>query len=259
MKNILNTNPPSIPLTPGPQFDRKSFDDAIWQKGYEVILERALRCPCHAPDAPLINCHNCFGTGYFFVNALRTIALITGINQNNKYKVWSQELLGTIAITVRDNDKPNLSFFDRITIKNQYSYFTENLGIRAWNATENFVFTTYKPVEVLAVYAFVGSDQQLQKVDPSLYNIKADNPYCIQLHETVVSASNVVSVYYKHEPEYRILDLPHEIRSSWVTDKKTGATQAIQLPVQAIGRRSHLINIEKPNYDGSGVIINEDV
>lgn len=255
-KNILQSQSSSATAFT-PQFYKNEFESSIWHKGYEVILERALRCPCHAPDAPLIDCQNCFGTGYFYINPLRTIALITGVNQNNQYKNWSEELLGTIAITVRDEDKANLSFLDRITIKNQYSYYSENLVVRSDNVNE-FVFTTYKPVDILSIHVFVSSSEKLLKLDQFSYEINPDNPYCIIL-KNVTLMNGVISVYYKHEPEYRVLDLPHEIRASWVKDKKTGQMDRIQLPVQAIARRSHLITMEKPNFDGSGVIINDNI
>lgn len=41
--------------------------------------------------------------------------------------------------------------------------------------------------------------------------------------------------------------------------QESGQLNKIELPVQAIVRRSHLIAMEKPNFDGSGVIYNEDV
>nr|DAD83496.1 MAG TPA: hypothetical protein [Siphoviridae sp. ctxc31] len=256
-KNILTKSSPSLTGVASPEFFKHEFDAAIWLKGYTVILERALRCPCHAPDAPLIDCQNCFGTGYFYVNPIKTQALITGINQNNRYKSWSEELLGTIAVTVQDTDKANLSYFDKITIKNQFSYYSENLDIRR-NQTNSFVFTTYKPIKVLAVYVFVSSNQPLLKLDETSYYIKEDNGYCLVFNEDLTE-EKIVSVYYMHELEYHVLDLPHEIRASWEKDKKTGALIPMQLPVQAIARRSHLIAIEKPNFDGSGVMINQDV
>ena len=258
-KNILQS-PPSVITSFTPEFYVNEFESAIQAKGYDVILERALRCPCHAPDAPLIDCQNCFGTGYFYVNPIKTKALITGINQNNQYKNWSEELLGTISITVRDIDKPNLGYFDRVTLKDQYSYYSENLSLRD-NGERRFVFTTYKPVEVLAVYVFASSNEPLQKLDKTVYSIGESNGYCIEFEEGSLDglANGIVSVYYKHELEYHVLDLPHEIRASWVKNKSIGSMDVIQLPIQAVARRSHLIAIEKPNFDGSGVMVNEDI
>lgn len=253
-KNILQQASPGLSNF-RPEFIKTDFDQATWAKGYDITLERALRCPCHGRDAALPDCQNCFGTGYFYVNTVKTKGLTTNINQNNQYKPWSEELLGTIAITVMDADKQNLSYFDRITFLNTYSYFSENLEIRSANGV-NFVFTTYKVVNLLAIYIFVSSNQKLIKTTNA--HVNPNNPYCLILDEEIPQ-NGYVSVYYKHCPEYHVLDIPHEIRSSWSTNKKTGELFKIDLPVQAIARRSHLIAIEKPNFDGSGIIINDDV
>ena len=74
-KNILVKPAPNLTGIASPEFFENEFDAAIYLKGYRVILERALRCPCHAPDAPLVDCQNCFGTGYFYVNALSLYVL----------------------------------------------------------------------------------------------------------------------------------------------------------------------------------------
>lgn len=256
-KNILSSPGPNLTGVASPEFFKNEFDGAIWLKGYDVILERALRCPCHAPDAPLINCQNCLGTGYFYINPTKTKALITGINQNNQYKNWTEALLGTISITVRDVDKSNMSYLDRVTIEKEFSYYSENLVIRK-NETNSFVFTTYKATDVKAIYLFISSSEKLFKLDKNDYSINPNNPYCIIFNEDL-SEEQIASVYYQHNPQYLILDLPHEIRASWVKDKKTGELNRIELPVQGIGRRCHLINIEKPNFDGGGTIINDNI
>lgn len=254
-KNILNQKSPGLSNF-RPEFIKPDFDQAIWAKGYDVILERAMRCPCHGKGAPLIDCQNCFGTGYFYVNPVKTKGLITGVNQNNQYKTWSEELLGTIAITVMEVDKINLSYFDRIKFMSEISYFSENLEIRS-DGDVYFVFTTYQIESLLGMYIFVSSNEKLQKTNAA--HVSENNPYCLILDLDELPSNNCISVYYKHCPEYHVLDLPHEIRSSWNTNRKTGQMFEIKLPLQAIARRSHLIAIEKPNFDGSGVIINDNI
>lgn len=254
-KNIITTSAPKLIGAVNPQFKLNEFEAAVWNKGYDVILERALRCPCNAPDAPLIDCQNCFGTGYFYINPTSTKALITNLNQNNKYNRWSQELLGTIEITVNDANKSNLSYFDRITIKKEYSYYSENAVIRHYNMN-TFVFTTYKPVDVVSIHLFDSPTEKLIKMSSVDYEINPENPYCITFTGDVLGKS-VASIYYKHEPEYFVLDLPHAIRASWATNKDTGKEERIRLPLQAIARLAHLC-VFRTNYDGSGVIINDN-
>lgn len=254
-KNILQTPSPGLSNF-RPEFIKTDFDQAVWAKGYEVQLEKALRCPCHGEGAALSDCQNCFGTGFFYTNTIQTKALITGINQTTPYKNWSAELLGTYAVTVMDVDKANLSYYDRMTFLTEYSYFSENLKIRENNGVL-FVFTTYKIQELLAVYTFEASDKKLRKTVESY--VSNTNPYCLILILSEIPENGYVSVYYKHHVESHVIDIPHFIRASWVTDTLSGKQNKIQLPIQAIVRASHLIATDKPNYDGSGVIINDDV
>ena len=66
-----------------------------------------------------------------------------------------------------------------------------------------------------------------------------------------------VSFLYKHRVEYHIIDAPHEIRASMQANKQSGALEVIKMPLQAVGRRSHLIDMQRPNFDGSGLIFND--
>lgn len=257
-KNILQSAAPNLAGQPIVEFRKPDFDAVVWQKGYKVIIEKALRCPCHAPDAPLIDCQNCYGTGYFYINPLSTIALMTNLNQNNYYKNWSETLMGTVEVTVRDIDKPNLGYFNRITVKDQFSYFSENCVIRSYNE-DTFVFTTYKPVELISLHIFNQYDKKLIKLSEEEYELNPNNPYSIILKLKELPINGIVSIYYKHEPEYHVIDLPHEIRASFVKDKPSGKMQQINLPIQAIARRSHLIAIGIPNFDGTGTINNDNI
>lgn len=257
MANVKLTPTPNLNNMASPEFRLEEFEAAIYNKGYGVTIESAMRCPCHAIDTPLIDCQNCNGSGYFYINPTSTRGLITNINQNNKYRTWSEEMVGTVQISVNEINKINLSYFDRITIKNEYTYYSENLVIRRFDQ-EIFVFTTYKPVNIVSIYLFVSSGEKLIKMSPQDYIINPDNPYCIILNSVIVEDKEVVSLYYKHELEYHVIDLPHDIRSSWEKDKQTGQERKIRLPLQAVARRSHLIAVGKPNFDGSGIITNDN-
>lgn len=257
MTNIKITPAPNLKNIASPEFRLNEFEAAIFNKGYGIVVENAMRCPCHALDAPLIDCQNCNGSGYFYINPTLTRGLITGINQNNKYKSWSEEMIGTIQVSVNEINKINLSYFDRITIKNESTYYSENLIIRRFD-TNTFVFTTYKPINIISIHLFKSSSEKLIKMDPDDYEINPNNPYCIILSNSIIEEREVLSIYYKHELEYHIIDLPHDIRSSWERDKQTGQERKIRLPLQAVARRSHLIAVGKPNFDGSGIITNDN-
>lgn len=236
-------------------FNRADYNEVIWAHAYSTIFEKALACPCCQYDShPLANCQNCLGTGWFYVNPYETNALISGINSETQYQKWTEEKLGTISVTVRNEDKINFSFFDRLTIRGEWSQFSERLGIRTDDETGNsFVFLTYKPIEILGVFAFVSSSSPLVKLDKSDYNISETNPYALNVAvPNIANFNNSLSVFYKHELQYHIIDLPHEIRSSLTLDRD-GKLNVIKMPYNAIARRSHLIQNAIPDYNGSGL------
>lgn len=258
-RNIINATPPSLYGQPQVSFRPADFDAVIWAHGYDIICEKAIRCPCQGnSDSPLPSCQNCHGSGYIYINPYRTKALITGLNRDTKYVQWAPELMGTAAITVRDADKDYLSYFDRVTVEDEYASFTEMVVARLMIGEEIAVFLSYAPIEVVAVFLFKDSTAPLIKLDPTSYEIVPENPYCIRFVSGNVMEGEGVSILYKHRVEYHVIDLPHEIRASLQTNKQNGNLELIKMPIQAVGRRTHLIDIQRPNYDGSGIIHNDD-
>jgi hypothetical protein len=263
MNERFISNAPDQSLYGQPQvsFRPNDFNSVIWSHGYDIICEKAIRCPCQGDSgSPLPDCQNCHGFGYFFINPTRTKALITGLNRNTQYVQWSPELMGTASITVRDEDKDFLSYFDRVTVEDEYASFTEMLVAKEMIGDEIAVFLSYAPIEngIVAVYIYESSDLPLIKLSASDYEIVPENPYCLRFKTGKVRPEAGVSVLYKHRVEYHIIDLPHEIRASLGKDKKSGQFQILKMPIQAIGRRTHLIDIQRPNYDGGGIIHNDD-
>jgi hypothetical protein len=252
-QNIRTATPSNLIGQPEVEFRRDDFNALITTKGYNCIIEKAVRCPCEGEgESALPSCQNCFGTGWIFINPIKTDAIASGINLSNQYKDWSLELSGTISLTVRDDDKESLSFYDKVSFADKYSRYSEVLSVRD-TGTEVFVFTTYKIKEVYEIFVFDGSEQKLRRLTQEEYSISEDNPYVINLLITnyPTDYNKVVSIRYKHEIQYHVIDLPHELRGSTVVNKE-GQRKDIILPMNAVARRVHLIVGAKPNYDGTG-------
>ena len=254
---------PSMYGQPQVYFRPNDFDAVIWAHGYDIKVEKAIRCPCQgASGAPMPDCQNCHGFGYFFVNPTLTKALITGLNRSTQYVQWAPELMGTAAITVRDEDKALISYFNRVVVQDEYANFTEMVEARDMGDGSTAVFLSYAPLskeDIEAVFVYVAPEAPLFKLDPSSYDIMPENPYCVQFANGNVQSGQGVSFLYKHRVEYHIIDMPHEIRASLQANKQSGAMEVIKLPLQGIGRRTHLVDMQRPNYDGSGLIHNDYV
>lgn len=236
---------------PGPEFDKGAFDAAIVEKGYKIYQERAVTCPCgKEPGHANPSCPYCGGTGYFYIEPTETIGLITGVNVNTKYRQWTLDNAGTIAVSTFDEGL-NFSFFDKITFKEKYSIFSENRVMRIANGV-TFTWLSFKPKQIYSVYVLVNG--KMEKVDASDYMMIPDNnEYALFFTpEAKIPANTIVSVYYKHYIQYNVIDLPHELRASNKTDDN-GNLEKIDLPVQAIARRANFI------FSESNQVIQTDV
>lgn len=224
---------------PSPEFDKGAFDAAITQKGYKIYQERAVACPC-GMDAghPNPSCPHCGGTGYYYIDPTEVVCLITGVNVNTKYKEWTMDNAGTIAVTTYDEGL-NFAFFDKLTFKEKFGIFTENRVVRRVGDTF-FIWLTFKPTELRRLSVVEGG--QIRVLTPDSYLLDADNnEYAVFFTAGAgLSSGQVVSVYYKHFVQYNVIDLPHELRASNITDAD-GNLQKIDLPVQAIARRANYV------------------
>lgn len=258
----LKATPPNLVGHPAVDFEKENFDAAIWQKGYSIRIEKALRCPCEGKDGvALSNCENCLGTGYLFINPFETVALITGINRDTQFKTWGEDMIGTISLSIRDDndDREKVSFYDRISLIKRradqvpvYGTFSEVLEIRTNSTGGLFVFLTYKIQSVLDILYYSLPNSPLVRIPADKYSINANNPYVLDLAEDIVPTNGVISIRYKHDVQYHVIDLPHEVRYSTDQNSK-GRIDTITMPINAVARRSHILQVARANYSGTGI------
>lgn len=254
-ESIIKRTPPNLISQPQVAFRKRDFDAVIWSHGYDIVVERAVRCPCDHSGSPRSDCNNCHGTGFFYVNPSLTKAQITGINANNDYKQWSLQNIGTISITTQESDNILLSYYDRLTIKKEYASFSEVIPIRT-SDSNYFIFTIYQPTNIEAIYLFEGPTQKLKKLTTSDYHISELNPYVI-IFDIDVHDYEAVSVLYNHELQYYLIDFPHEVRTS-LKKNTDGVFERVPLPKNAIARRLHLGTLNAATYDGTGGLITNE-
>lgn len=243
--------------TPRVDFNQPTFDNLVFDKGYNVILHEAVRCPCNAGrEGAQMDCNNCLGTGWVFVNPIRTKAIITSINKDTKYKYWAAELSGTVAVTVRDGER--LSVMDKIILEDRTSLYGEIRDLRTYDDGTRFIFTTYPIDEVESVFLYDEPSAPLIRINKELYSISEDNPYVLKLDSSITlktTFNGVVSVKYKHKLQYNVQDLPHDVRYTTYLNSN-GKEEDLPLPIQAVAVKTENINGNSVLYTGGGLIDN---
>jgi hypothetical protein len=238
-------------------FNRDDFNEALWENAYAVELYEAVACPCKGSSSDSkMNCSNCLGTGWFFINPIKTRALIMSINRTTKFKDWSPEFIGTAGVTFMNVNK--LGFMDKIVLENNYGMISEVLTTRINDTVGaeygKFVFSTYGIVEVRSVFVFNGESNVLLKLAAADYRINTTNDYVLDIKVTNLPSTfnGKVSISYKHKLVYNILDIPHDMR---ITKEYTnnGKREVREMPVQAIARKAQYELGKASNYEGDNV------
>ena len=82
-QSIRKATPASQVQQPQVEFRPDDYSALIGSKGYDCVIEKAVRCPCQGDvDSAKPNCQNCMGTGFIFINPIFFKPCIHG-----KYKV----------------------------------------------------------------------------------------------------------------------------------------------------------------------------
>jgi len=217
-KNILSTTPKGY--TPNTvTFDQNDFELEIKSHGRVVEVETALRCPCHQRTSGLhrVDCSNCFGSGWVFVDRRQTVALIQSMNQtNSKFKQYDLALAGHMSVTMPAKDR--LCYMDIIRMTEHTVYHSELLRLRKEkDANVFYALSSFEIVEVDQALLFRGKDEPLLRLRKDVNFTVSRNKITFQnmpvgstpdpeQYEQEGFIDVTVSVRYKHHPSWHIFD-----------------------------------------------------
>jgi hypothetical protein len=237
-------------------FNRSDFETLIAQKGRNVILEKALQCPCKGKSTnQQSNCKNCGGTGWVFINPKETRLVLQGMNITPNFKAWSEEITGDLKVTASDTEE--LTFMDRLTLEDGRAIFNEVLFFKTrgtGSSAVTFAFTSYNIKEVKYIGYFKGTDQPFQKLnfgtdytfDKNI--IKIINPAIVPVQGDIS-----VTIRYIHAPQYLMIDMKRESMETFVME---GTEKMVHLPISGTARRQHYI-LGAPNLNGNNLVSND--
>lgn len=258
-ETVIVSKSPTTSNNPSPRFDKDQFSDAIWKMGYDIIHEKCLQCPCKSRGSnQLSNCKNCGGTGFIFINPVKTKMILTAINYDKRYKEWSEENLGNVNVTAMDREK--LSFMDRLTVSDGEAYFSEVLHINKSTSDLLFAYTSYNIKNIEYAGLFINTDEKLQRLVKDTDYTFDDNRFYldekyIDEFDNAGDANDELSitVRYKHAPQFYVVSLSREVINTNILVK--GKETSVSMPVAAIARRSHYV-LDGENISNTRILDN---
>jgi len=242
---ITSQAAPALAGQPQVNFNKDSFEAVIYQKGYRVYHDKAIKCPCKVQATDnLSDCHNCGGSGWVFYNRVSTRMILHSMNLDTQYKEWSEETLGTVNITARDVDK--IAYMDRITVIDAQTLFSEVIYPKKHKGLR-YATATYDILSIEDVFLFAGSKNKLTRlIEGTDYTL---NENAIQLDAKYDNyKSTCVALRYIHSPTYHVIDMPRDTMDSPIKNL-SGIPEDKLMPISAVGRRAHYV-LDAQNYNG---------
>lgn len=229
------------------RFEAQRFDSLVFDKGYEVWIDRAFRCPCSVKGAgqPLSNCKNCLGIGWIFTNRIETRVAMQAMKADIRYENWTKNTAGTAKITARAIDK--LAFMDRVILKDVEGYFNEILRSKKvtndQDVEETLFFTNYGIIEIENLMVFVSSDEKLLYLEQGTdYELDSNNDTTIKvINPALVDLELTATIRYRHFQTYHIIDMNRDIIKVREKNCSLPDEQLRNMPIMGIARKAHYL------------------
>lgn len=222
-------------------FLANEFDVLIFEKGYRVVHEKVLQCPCKSKRTnQQSNCKNCGGTGWLFINPNETRMVLTNMNENTTYKAWSEENLGNVNISVMNKDR--LTHMDRITLIESEANFNEIRHFRKSQDDKIFAYCSYHIKTIDYVGLFVDETHKLTRLTENVdYTFDGNRLFLTDKYVAGWQDDNTysVTIRYIHQPQFHIIDINRQVANS--RKSYEGKEEFQNLPISAVGRRAHFV------------------
>ncbi|MDX1960031.1 MAG: hypothetical protein SFU98_15800 [Leptospiraceae bacterium] len=240
-----------------PKLIPSKFEDLILQKGYDVLQETALRCPCaeKAAKQGLINCRNCGSTGWIFVSKTKTRAFVLGFGTKVPYKDWSATQIDKVTIVTNPTNR--ISYMDRFTVLDLESDFSQLIYPRSYK-DKLIAYLIYPTINVLVLYQFVSPDKPLkvlidQKNDPINWDYKwKENSNHIEFNTEKFDINSLryqMTIGYRHHPVFHVIELNREFMRTPVDNCGETGRNLGDMPIKATAQRAHYI-LDPDNLNG---------
>ncbi len=235
----------------------EEFRRVIRQHGKHVVWRKALLCPCHDEQTgqAQINCENCDGSGFYYIDALKIQALMFNQDKHTKlYEKFGMWLQGETSVTVEPENR--LGYRDSLELRDSVMTFTELIkknnrrGARS-KLPAGYDSARYRIVSMTRMMLATGLSTS---GCASTVSLECDKHFTISDDgwikwtadgNTLVPDGHVLSVRYEFHPVWIVESFPHAMRDD-ISGRKTDKSRVIGHPLQAAAKLDYLLDVNTP-------------
>lgn len=211
----------------------EAFDSIIAQKGYRMIWEQAIFCPCldEMSRQPDYNCKACYGKGYRYILPVNMRGVVTSINARKDQHRTGLDEVGGAYLT--SSSEYNVGFRDRFTFVDFTTKFSEVFKKGEYGKLDKLRYNCLSPI------ASFSNSQELKLGRD--YTITEDGQSVEWLNDSVEDGEHV-SILYNIRPVYIAINPIHDIRGTYTRHKAKNMEKFVALPKQFQIRREDFID-----------------
>ena len=210
----------------------EEFDRTIFQKGARIIWEKSMLCSCidEFSGQPDFNCPACKGKSFVYFDPVETRAVVSGLGGDNQNIPIGLIDVGTAYLTTQSTDL--VSFRDRITFPDMTTAYSQVLKYEGEPVEMKYTAKELLSVKVLGA-----------EIPPESYKLSEDGTK-IEFLDGVLGYGEKFSVLLRINPVYIVIDMPHDLRGTFVVFGKP-AEEWVTLPKQLIIKREDLMPLKR--------------
>lgn len=213
-------------------FKPEEFERAIYQKGARITWEKSILCSCidRKSGAPDFTCMSCEGKGFVYFDPKPIRAAVSSLGRDDSPMSLGVVDVGTAYVTTMSTDAVN--FRDRLTFEDfRVGYST----VLRYDGEP--VKLKYEVEEIISVMVL---SHQLSEDD---YSVSPGMDEII-LRDGLLSKGENFSVLVSVKPRYIVIDMPHELRGTFVQFGQPSEKWTI-LPKQLLIKREDLLPLKR--------------
>jgi len=233
-------------------FRDEEFERTIQQHGKRVVWRKSMICPCLNPvtGQKKLDCSNCDGSGFIYVDPLEIRALMLRFEKNTRiYEKFGMWVAGECQVTVEHHYR--LGFRDSLECVDDMMNFNEIIkkGDRHGRRSElpTGIDTARYRIQNLTKALIIDASNNIVALDIG-YHLEVNEHGQIKWKapgKKLVSDDQFVSLHYDFHPVYMVISHPHAIRSD-VRGTKVPKETVTPLPLQVGAQLDFLAN-DDPN------------